>query len=88
MSGYIFRAFWPVLEHPSHEPRTEEDLLRLAAADFRNVANRHRATITGPTTGYITAGRTVPGSNQAHQIVVLEAPAEPLTRPYHHQKGA
>lgn len=77
-----FRAFWPIHDSATEPARSDEDLIRLAAADFRDVAARHSAQITGPGNGYIAPGRTFPGAYGAAQVVVIEAPAKPITRPY------
>lgn len=82
-SSHVFKAVWPILEGPGFEPRSDEDLIRLAAADLKNVALRHRAHITGPGKGYIAPGRGVPGALGIAKVVVIEAPADPIQRAYH-----
>lgn len=79
--SHTFRAIWPVLVPITAQNRAE--LLTEAAQDLHHVALRHRAHITGPGKGYIASGRGMPGANGAAHVVVIEAPAEPIQRPYH-----
>lgn len=81
---HTFRAFWPVIGEPVHTAADLDELLSTAAHDLRNVALRHRARITGPGRGYLAPGRDFPGAHGAIQVVVIEAPAEPIVRAYHH----
>lgn len=81
---HIFRAFWPVVGEPVHTTADLDELLATAAHDLRSVALRHRAAITGPGRGYFARGRDFPGAHGAAQVIVIEAPAEPITRAYHH----
>lgn len=81
-AAHTFRAIWPVLTTPRTR-QDQEDLIHEASRDLKDVALRHRAHITGPGKGYIVPGHGIPGANGAAQVVVIEAPAEPIQRPYH-----
>ncbi|KRE79974.1 hypothetical protein ASG71_08030 [Arthrobacter sp. Soil763] len=82
LATHTFRAIWPVLTPPT-TAKDREALIHEASQDLRDVALRHRAHITGPGKGYIVPGHGMPGANGAAQVVVIDAPAEPIKRPYH-----
>lgn len=71
-----FQAIWPVTDPtmPAHE------LIAEAQQDFRNVAARHRARITGTPTFQYRAGRNIPGSQGAARIIIGTAPAQEIPR--------
>ena len=75
MSGYQFRAFWPV-RHPETARADLHDLISEAVEDLPAVAAKADAVITGTPRWGILPGVRWPGAGAHRLVLACIAPAE------------